>query len=163
VTPSRPSSGPAPSPPGPAGHPSPKLRAWASAGLLLLGAACGPSKDEVERKNIAERIDALRSIPAEDTSARARSADELSRAPATGTLAIAARDLCAKAFGTLAEGMRLTSLAERGVRSASSADDVATLRATAAANRLLTSSDALLDQCADASAALRVRGDGTEQ
>ncbi|MFO0611052.1 MAG: hypothetical protein U0414_00595 [Polyangiaceae bacterium] len=125
--------------------------------LLLAWVGCGPSAETVERDALVARIEALRDIPAEDTSARARASEELARMPATGPVAIAARDRCAKAFGTLAEGMRLTSLAESGVHATSSADAAATLRATLAATHLLESANTLLDQCADAAAALRLK------
>lgn len=120
-------------------------------------AGCAPSTEDRERADIAVKIDALRAIPVEDVSARARAADELARAPITTPDAIVARDLCAKAFGAFAEGMRLASVAEAGVKASSSADARATLEAARDAKALLDGIDGALDRCADASAALRVR------
>ncbi len=122
----------------------------------LLVTACGPSDEATERAAVAEKIDALRNIPAEDTSSRVRAVDALRRVPARTAEGVAARDACASAFAALAEGMRLTERAQTGLAPGSTALAEDTLRAASSANALLDQADALLDRCADASAALRV-------
>ena len=127
----------------------------ASAAITMVG--CGPSKEEQERAAVVARIEAVVAIPARDVESRARAVDALRRTAVTTPDARAARDLCANAFGALAEGMRLTSEAEAGLRPGSGSNPEAAVKAAKDADALLAGVDADLDRCSESSAALRLR------
>jgi hypothetical protein len=74
------------------------LRAAVAAILLVAGAACGPSAEDVERDRVLRAIDALRDAPAQATEARRMLLDELERQPAVAAPAVLARDTCASAY-----------------------------------------------------------------
>jgi hypothetical protein len=122
--------------------------------LVALASACGPSSDAAERADIAERIAAIRRIPAADTTGRARAAALLRSANATSKETVAARDACADAYAKLAEVTDLAAVGSAGVRPSASADPTAILVALRRADELGARADVALNACSEAAAKL---------
>jgi hypothetical protein len=83
--------------------------------LALAATACGPSAEKLEADRVARSIDVLRNAPAETTTSRLHLVEELETQPATGKLAVSARDACARAYRSLEEASLLEAQVRKGM------------------------------------------------
>jgi hypothetical protein len=136
-------------------YPHAALRSLSLVAFAVFVAACGPNQDDLDRLAVAKAIDDVRNAPPEDHAARAKLASALAALDVHAPDAVRARDACSKAYGALAESMRLTAVASAGLDPKSSADPTATLQALSDADAKGKESETAMSECADASAAIR--------
>jgi hypothetical protein len=132
-----------------------RTRLLAAVFAIMTLSACGPSSDDKDRLAVAKAIDELRAVPADHVEDRRRLANALASLDVQSAAAKKARDACAKAYGALAESMRLTAVASAGLVPSSTADPKETLQALSDAEVQRNLSEDSITECADASAALR--------
>jgi len=109
-------------------------------GLALAAGACGPSAEKLEADRVARSIDVLRNAPAGSTTSRLHLVEELEKQPATGKLAVSARDACARAYRSFEEASLLEAqvrkaMADPATMTPSLLDDLATASAKIEASK----------------------------
>jgi hypothetical protein len=141
---------------GPRAAPSParraKLRVFAGAALVAAVVGCGRGPELVEGDAIVVTLDRLRSAPAGEIEGRRALVHELEAKPANLREAREARDVCARAFRSMLDGLALKEKA----RSAAAASRHEGLAADlAAAQAKLIQAEAAMTACSRAETDLR--------
>ena len=123
--------------------------------LTWMASACGPSAEKLDADRVTRSIDVLRNAPAGAPTSRLSLVEELEKQPATGTLAVSARDTCAKAYRSFEEA----SILEARVRKAMENPNAMTptlLQDLADADEKLKASKAAMPECERAVSVLRM-------